>query len=66
MATDTAYAPAVLTLVGGAAPRVRARLFTLVIVDDIVALAVLALAYTDALSLAAWRGARAVRRHFRR
>ncbi|HZA79401.1 MAG TPA: Na+/H+ antiporter NhaA [Acidimicrobiales bacterium] len=53
MGTDTAFAIGILTLVGGAAPRVRSFLLTLVIVDDIVALAVIALAYTDDLSLAA-------------
>jgi Na+/H+ antiporter NhaA len=53
MGTDTAFALAVLTLVGGAARRVRAFLLTLVIVDDIVALAVIALAYTEDLSLPA-------------
>ncbi|MGH9217297.1 MAG: Na+/H+ antiporter NhaA, partial [Acidimicrobiales bacterium] len=50
MGTDTAFALAVLTLVGGASPRVRSFLLTLVIVDDIVALAVIALAYTEDLS----------------
>jgi Na+/H+ antiporter NhaA len=50
MGTDTAFALAVLTLVGGATPRVRTFLLTLVIVDDIVALLVIALAYTDDLS----------------
>jgi Na+/H+ antiporter NhaA len=50
MGTDTAFAIAVLTLVGGASPRVRSFLLTLVIVDDIVALAVIALAYTEDLS----------------
>jgi Na+/H+ antiporter NhaA len=53
MGTDTAFALAVLTLVGGATPRVRSFLLTLVIVDDMVALAVIALAYTEDLSLPA-------------
>ncbi len=53
MGTDTAFALGVLTLVGGATPRVRTFLLTLVIVDDIVALLVIALAYTDDLSFAA-------------
>src|ERR671910_3361437 len=53
MGTDTAFALAVLMLVGGAAPRARAFLLTLVIVDDIVALAVIALAYTEDLSFSA-------------
>src|SRR4029453_4538642 len=50
MGTDTAFALGILTLVGGASPRVRTFLLTLVIVDDIVALLVIALAYTDHLS----------------
>ena len=50
MGTDTAFALGILTLVGGATPRVRTFLLTLVIVDDIVALAVIALAYTEDLS----------------
>jgi Na+/H+ antiporter NhaA len=53
MGTDTAFAIGILTLVGGATPRVRSFLLTLVIVDDMVALAVIALAYTDDLSFAA-------------
>jgi Na+/H+ antiporter NhaA len=51
--TDTAFALGVLTLVGGVSPRVRAFLLTLVIVDDIVALAVIAFAYTQDLSFTA-------------
>ena len=50
MGTDTAFALGILTLVGGATPRVRSFLLTLVIVDDIVALLVIALAYTSDLS----------------
>jgi Na+/H+ antiporter NhaA len=50
MGTDTAFALGILTLVGGATPRVRTFLLTLVIVDDIVALLVIALAYTSDLS----------------
>jgi Na+/H+ antiporter NhaA len=50
MGTDTAFALGVLTLVGGATPRVRTFLLTLVIVDDIVALLVIAVAYTGELS----------------
>jgi Na+/H+ antiporter NhaA len=50
MGTDTAFALGILTLVGGATPRVRTFLLTLVIVDDIVALLVIALAYTTDLS----------------
>ncbi len=53
MGTDTAFALGILTLVGGATPRVRTFLLTLVIVDDIVALLVIALAYTQDLSYTA-------------
>lgn len=53
MGTDTAFALGILTLVGGATPRVRSFLLTLVIVDDIVALLVIALAYTADLSYTA-------------
>jgi Na+/H+ antiporter NhaA len=52
MGTDTAFALGILTLVGGASPRVRTFLLTAVVIDDIVALAVIALAYTEDLS---WR-----------
>jgi Na+/H+ antiporter NhaA len=52
MATDTAFALAVLALVGQRWPlRLRVFLLTLVIVDDVGALTVIALAYTDDLSL---------------
>jgi Na+/H+ antiporter NhaA len=54
MGTDTAFALAILGLVGGRwAPRTRIFLLTLVIVDDIVALTVIALAYTEHVSLPA-------------
>ncbi len=54
MGTDTAFALGILTLVGRrASGRVRTFLLTLVIVDDIAALAVIALAYTGDLSVAA-------------
>jgi Na+/H+ antiporter NhaA len=53
MGTDTAFALGILVLVGGATPRVRTFLLTLVIVDDIVALLVIALAYTEDLSFTA-------------
>ncbi|MHB1064082.1 MAG: Na+/H+ antiporter NhaA [Georgenia sp.] len=51
MGTDTAFALGVLTLVRGASPPVRAFLLTLVIIDDVVALTVIALAYTNDLSV---------------
>ena len=51
MGTDTAFALGVLALVGGRwAPSIRAFLLTLVIVDDVAALTVVALAYTKELS----------------
>jgi Na+/H+ antiporter NhaA len=51
MGTDTAFALGIITLVGGRSPpRIRIFLLTLVIVDDIAALIVIALAYTDELS----------------
>jgi Na+/H+ antiporter NhaA len=52
MGTDTAFALGVLTLVGGATPRVRTFLLSLVVVDDAVALTVIAVAYTEDLSVA--------------
>lgn len=51
MGTDTAFALGVLTAVGGAAPRVRTFLLSMVVVDDAVALTVIAVAYTDDLSI---------------
>lgn len=52
MATDTAFALGVLALVGRRWPlRVRVFLLTLVIVDDVGALLVIAFAYTEGLSL---------------
>ena len=51
MATDTAFALGVLGLAGRGWPaRVRVFLLTLVIVDDIAALTVIALVYTDEVS----------------
>ena len=52
MATDTAFALGVLALVGRRWPlRLRVFLLTLVVVDDVGALLVIALAYSDDLSL---------------
>jgi Na+/H+ antiporter NhaA len=54
MSTDTALALGVLVLVGPRFPqRLRIFLLTLVVVDDIVALLVIAFAYTDHVSLSA-------------
>ena len=52
--TDTAFALGVLAIVGGkASARVRIFLLTAVIVDDIAALSVIAVVYTDDLSIGA-------------
>lgn len=54
MGTDTAFALGVLAIVGGRwAPSIRTFLLTLVIVDDIAALTVVALAYTKDVSVEA-------------
>lgn len=54
MGTDTAFALGVLALVAGRrAPLVRTFLLTLVIVDDVVALTVIALVYTSDVSIGA-------------
>ncbi len=53
MSTDTAFALGVLALVGPALPdRLRAFMLTLVVVDDVVALIVIATVYTDAVHTA--------------
>lgn len=52
MATDTAFALGVLALIGRRCPpRLRVFLLTLVVVDDVGALTVIALAYTDDLAV---------------
>src|SRR3954468_5817803 len=54
VSTDTALALGALALVGpGNAARLRVFLLTLVVVDDLVALLVIAVAYTDAVSVTA-------------
>jgi Na+/H+ antiporter NhaA len=54
MGTDTALALGILSLVGDrVSPRARTFLLTVVIVDDVVALVVIALAYTDTVSVTA-------------
>ncbi len=53
MGTDTAFALGILMLAGGASPRVRTFLLTLMIVDDVVALSVIAVVYTSDLSTTA-------------
>ena len=51
MSTDTAFALGVLALIAPGGTRLRVRLLTLAVVDDLVALVVIATAYTDHLSL---------------
>ena len=54
MSTDTAFALGVLALVGSRFPdRLRAFMLTVVVVDDIVALLVIATVYTEAVSASA-------------
>jgi Na+/H+ antiporter NhaA len=50
MSTDTAFALGVLALVAPGGTRLRVRLLTLAVVDDLVALAVIAIAYTEHVS----------------
>jgi protein-disulfide isomerase len=50
MSTDTAFALGVLALVAGGATRLRVRLLTIAVVDDLVALVVIAVAYSAHLS----------------
>jgi Na+/H+ antiporter NhaA len=47
MSTDTAFALGVLALVAPGATRLRVRLLTLVVIDDLAALLVIATVYTD-------------------
>ena len=47
MSTDTAFALGVLALVAPGATRLRVRLLTLVVIDDLVALLVIATVYTE-------------------
>jgi Na+/H+ antiporter NhaA len=59
MSTDTAFALGVLALVARGATRLRVRLLTLTVIDDLVALTVIATVYTetvDAVALAAAGG----------
>jgi Na+/H+ antiporter NhaA len=51
MSTDTAFALGVLALVAPGGTRLRVRLLTLAVVDDLVALVVIATVYTDHVSL---------------
>ena len=47
MSTDTAFALGVLALVAPRATRLRVRLLTIVVIDDLVALLVIATVYTE-------------------
>ena len=58
MSTDTAFALGVLALVAPGGTRLRVRLLTLAVVDDLVALVVIATVYTEHLSVASARGRR--------
>jgi Na+/H+ antiporter NhaA len=51
MSTDTAFALGVLALVAPGGTRLRIRLLTLAVVDDLVALVVIATAYTERVDL---------------
>ncbi len=51
MSTDTAFALGVLALVAPGGTRLRVRLLTLAVVDDLIALVVIAVVYTEHLSL---------------
>ena len=64
MSTDTAFALGLLALVGTGLPnRLRAFLLTVAVVDDVVALLVIAIAYSSSISVAALLvGDRPVRR----
>jgi Na+/H+ antiporter NhaA len=53
MSTDTAFALGVLALVAPGGTRLRVRLLTLAVFDDLVALVVIAVAYTDHVSVTA-------------
>jgi Na+/H+ antiporter NhaA len=53
MSTDTAFALGVLAVVARGATRLRVRLLTLVVIDDLLALAVIATVYTEAVDAVA-------------
>ena len=53
MSTDTAFALGVLSLVAPGATRLRVRLLTLVVIDDLVALLVIATVYTEHVDVVA-------------
>ena len=51
MSTDTAFALGAVALVAGSAERLRVRLLTVVIVDDLIALLIIATVYSDDVEL---------------
>jgi Na+/H+ antiporter NhaA len=53
MSTDTAFALGVLALAAPGATRLRVRVLTIVVIDDLVALLVIATVYTDEVDLVA-------------
>jgi Na+/H+ antiporter NhaA len=53
MSTDTAFALGVLALVARGAERLRVRLLTVLVIDDLIALVVIATVYTENVELAA-------------
>jgi Na+/H+ antiporter NhaA len=53
MSTDTAFALGVLSLVASGATRLRVRLLTIAVIDDLVALMVIATVYTEQVDVAA-------------
>jgi Na+/H+ antiporter NhaA len=53
MSTDTAFALGVLALVARGAERLRVRLLTVLVIDDLIALLVIATVYTENVELAA-------------
>jgi Na+/H+ antiporter NhaA len=53
MSTDTAFALGVLALIAPRATRLRVRLLTIVVVDDLVALLVIATVYTETVDVVA-------------
>ena len=66
MSTDTAFALGVLALVAPSGTRLRVRLLTLAVVDDLVALLVIATVYTEHVDMVALLGRdRPVRRAVR-
>jgi Na+/H+ antiporter NhaA len=53
MSTDTAFALGVLTLVGSGVTQLRVRLLTALVIDDLVALLVIATVYTESVDVVA-------------